>query len=75
VNCDKLSQTLPEFKPQWDARRGAEELYAAFQKVGLTLEEFEGPRYKRVAHVKHLLSTGRLDESLRWGTTPPASPM
>jgi len=66
VNCDKLLQTLPEFKPRWDAHRGAQELYAAFQKVGLTPEEFEGPRYKRVAHIKHLISTGRLDESLRW---------
>jgi len=66
VNCDKLLQTLPEFKPQWDARRGAQELYAAFRKVGLTPEEFEGSRYKRVAHIKHLISTGRLDESLRW---------
>ncbi len=66
VNCDKLPQTLPDFKPQWDARRGAQELYTTFQRVGLTLEEFEGSRYKRVAHVKHLLSTGRLDSALRW---------
>ncbi len=66
VESDKLARTLPEFKPQWDARRGAEELYAAFQKVGLSVEEFEGPRYKRVAHVKQLLDTGRLDETLRW---------
>jgi nucleoside-diphosphate-sugar epimerase len=66
VDCSKLAKTLPEFKPQWNARRGAEELYAAFQKVGLTLEDFEGPRYKRVAHIKHLLSTGRLDQTLRW---------
>jgi nucleoside-diphosphate-sugar epimerase len=66
VNCDKLPQTLPEFEPQWDARRGAQELYTTFQRVGLTLEEFEGSRYKRVAHIKHLLSTGRLDSALRW---------
>jgi nucleoside-diphosphate-sugar epimerase len=68
VESDKLAQTLSEFKPQWNARRGAEELSAAFQKVGLTLEEFEGPRYKRVAHIKQLLGTGRLDETLRWRT-------
>jgi nucleoside-diphosphate-sugar epimerase len=66
VECDKLAQRLSEFKPQWDARRGAEELYAAFQEVGLTLDEFEGPRYKRVSHIKQLLSTDRLDETLRW---------
>ncbi|TET83274.1 MAG: SDR family oxidoreductase [Anaerolineales bacterium] len=64
----KLAQTLPEFKPQWNARRGAEELYLAFQKVGLTLEEFEGSKYKRVAHIKQILGTGRLDGSLRWRT-------
>jgi nucleoside-diphosphate-sugar epimerase len=66
VKNKKLAQTLPEFKPQWNARRGAEELYAAFQKVGLTLEEFEGPRYKRVAHLKLMLDNGRLDETMRW---------
>ena len=66
VECDKLAQSLPEFKPQWDARRGAEELYEAYQEVGLSVEEFEGPRYKRVAHIKQLLGSGRLDEALRW---------
>ena len=64
----KLAQTLPEFKPQWNARRGAEELLFTFQKVGLTLEEFEGSKYKRVAHIKQILGTGRLDGSLRWRT-------
>jgi nucleoside-diphosphate-sugar epimerase len=67
VECDKLAQRLPEFKPQWDARRGAQELYEAYQRVGLSVEEFEGPRYKRVAHIRELLGSGRLDESLRWG--------
>jgi nucleoside-diphosphate-sugar epimerase len=66
VRSDKLAQTLPEFKPQWDARRGAQQLYAAFQDFGLTLEEFEGTRYKRVAHIKHLQSTGLLDGTMRW---------
>jgi len=64
----KLVQTLPEFKPQWNARRGAKELYTAFQRIGLTLEEFEGSKYKRVAHIKQMLGTGRLDKTLRWRT-------
>jgi nucleoside-diphosphate-sugar epimerase len=66
VNCSKLPRMVPEFEPQWDARRGARQLYAAFQEVGLTTEEFEGPKYKRVAYIRHLLSTGRLDETLRF---------
>ncbi|MCI0562692.1 MAG: SDR family oxidoreductase, partial [Nitrososphaera sp.] len=66
VDCGKLARTLPEFKPQWNARLGAEQLYAAYRKVGLTLEEFEGSKYKRIDHIKLLLQTGRLDANLRW---------
>ncbi|NER90145.1 MULTISPECIES: SDR family oxidoreductase [unclassified Moorena] len=74
VDCSKIIRTLPEFKPQWNAPRGAQELYQAYQTVGLTLEEFEGPRYQRIAHIKQLLSTGRLDQTLRWRTELPRSP-
>jgi nucleoside-diphosphate-sugar epimerase len=66
VDCSKILQTLPEFAPQWDARRGAAELYAAYQKIGLTLEEFEGPKYQRIARLQQLLATEQLDETLRW---------
>ncbi|MEQ9369393.1 MAG: SDR family oxidoreductase [Coleofasciculus chthonoplastes F3-SA18-01] len=31
VNCSKIAQMLPEFQPQWNARRGAKELYTCFQ--------------------------------------------
>lgn len=66
VDCNKIARALPEFKPQWTARRGAEELYTAFQHHGLTLEEFEGPRYKRIAHIKELLQREELDVRLHW---------
>ena len=66
VNCDRLPHVLSSFQTQWDAHRGAKELYEAYKKYRLTLEEFEGPKYQRIAHIKHLLSTGQLDESLRW---------
>lgn len=66
VNCDKICRTLHEYKPQWTARRGIEQLYAEYKKVGLVLEEFEGPRFMRIAHIKQLLEKGELDENLRW---------
>jgi nucleoside-diphosphate-sugar epimerase len=69
VDSAKLHRTVKEFKPQWNARRGAEQLYEAYQKVGLQLEDFEGPRYKRIAHIRKLLSIGHLDETLRWRQT------
>ena len=66
VDCGKLARTLPDFKTEWNARRGVEELYDAYKRVGLTLEEFQGPRYMRIKHIQDLLGDGRLDQTLRW---------
>lgn len=64
VDCNRIALELPGFKPQWTARRGAEQLYAAYKAVGLTLEEFEGETFNRIAHVKKLVRDGVLDEDL-----------
>ncbi|MGD8868655.1 MAG: SDR family oxidoreductase, partial [Gemmatimonadales bacterium] len=48
VNCDKLARTLHEFKPQWTARRGVQQLYQEYKSRGLSLEEFEGPKFMRI---------------------------
>lgn len=66
VDFTKISEKLPEFQPQWDARKGAQELYEAYRQVDLKLDEFEGPKYKRIDHIKQLLSSGSLDSTLRW---------
>ncbi len=66
VDCSKIIRTLLEFQPQWDAYKGVKELYRAYQKVGLTLEEFEGQKYKRIAHIQELLRTRQIDTTLRW---------
>jgi nucleoside-diphosphate-sugar epimerase len=66
VDCNKIALTLHEFKPQWTARRGIEELYETYKRVGLTLEDFEGERYKRITHIMKLVESGRLDQALRW---------
>jgi nucleoside-diphosphate-sugar epimerase len=65
VNFDKIASVLRAFKPQWDARRGAEQLYSAYRSAGLTLEEFEGPRYQRIAHIQKLIADGVLGADLR----------
>jgi len=69
VDCNLLSRTVHGFKPQWTVRLGVEQLLEAYQRVGLTLDDFEGPRFKRIGHVKQLLDDGRLDATLRWTTT------
>ncbi len=62
----KITKVLPSFQPQWTARKGAEQMYEAYKKIGLTLDDFEGPRYKRIDHIRQLLSSGKLDQTLRW---------
>jgi nucleoside-diphosphate-sugar epimerase len=66
VDFGKIKTTLPEFTPQWNARRGVQQLYDAFRKAGMTREDFEGPRYRRIDRIKQLLVTGQLDTRLRW---------
>ncbi len=65
VNFDKIARALPAFQPEWDARRGAKQLYDAYRTSSLTLEEFEGPRYQRIAHIEKLLADGVIDQELR----------
>jgi nucleoside-diphosphate-sugar epimerase len=66
VDFSKIERELPGFKPAWTAWRGADELYEAYQQVALQQVDFEGPRFKRIDHIKGLLSSGRLGEDLRW---------
>jgi nucleoside-diphosphate-sugar epimerase len=66
VDCTKIARTFPEFKPEWDARRGARQLHEAYQEVGLRLDDFEGTRFRRIKHLKKLMASGRIDENLRW---------
>jgi nucleoside-diphosphate-sugar epimerase len=66
VDCNKIARTLHGFKPEWTARRGVEQLYLAYRAIGLQLEDFEGPRFMRIAHVRKLVAEGLLDPDLRW---------
>jgi nucleoside-diphosphate-sugar epimerase len=61
----KIARALPDFKPRWDVRRGAEELFAAYRQIALTLADLEGPKYKRIGHFKQLIEAG-LGADPRW---------
>jgi len=65
VDCSLLPKTVPAFDPQWTVAKGVKELYDSYQKVGVTLEEFEGERYMRLAHLQKLMKDGILDDQLR----------
>ncbi|WP_054944357.1 MULTISPECIES: NAD-dependent epimerase/dehydratase family protein [Novosphingobium] len=64
VDCNYIARRLHAFKPQWTCRRGVEQLFAAFTSSGLTVEQFEGPRFKRIAHIQQRIREGSLNEDL-----------
>lgn len=66
VNFDKYARTFSGYKLCWNARRGVQHIYESYRRHGLQKDEYEGPQYKRISQLKYLLSTGQLDENLRW---------
>ena len=66
INCDKIQRVVPGFEPQWTARKGAQELFEAYRVAVLTTKDIEQGRYARIVNIQRLLSSGRLDQSLRW---------
>lgn len=71
IDCSRLRQVLPAFQPQWNARKGAQQLYEAYRTIGLTLEDLESGRYLRIRHIRKLMECGRLDADLRWQPVVP----
>ena len=67
VNCDKLATTiLGGFELEWTVAAGVEELFEAYQRWGLTLEQLEGSRFMRVLHIKDMLAATRISDDHRW---------
>ena len=66
VDFKKYTDTFQDLPLQWNARKGAQQILDSYKKYGLEKDEYEGVKYKRIAHIKHLLSEGLLDETLRW---------
>ena len=72
VSCEKIARVLPAFRPQWDARKGARELYDSFKSAGIVAADLKGDTYFRVNHIRRLLESGQLDSSLHWTAATPA---
>lgn len=66
VDCSKIQRVLPEFRPRWNARMGAQQLYDAYRSVGLSADDLQGSRYSRIGHIRGLIAQGRLDSGLHW---------
>jgi nucleoside-diphosphate-sugar epimerase len=66
VNCDRIANDVPDFRLDWDVRRGIEQLYAAFVEYGLNAEDLTGPRFQRIHRIMRLRENGLLDDEIRF---------
>jgi len=69
VDFSKYARAFPDHLPRWNVRRGAQQIYESYRAFGLKRDEYEGPRYKRIAQIISLLEGGQLDKTLRWRGT------
>ncbi len=71
VKFDKIHSLLPGFSCDWDARRGAAQLHALFNRIAFTTELFNARPFTRLKMIEHLLRTGQIDASFFWKPIDP----
>jgi nucleoside-diphosphate-sugar epimerase len=62
----KFARSFPGFRFKWNAVSGAAELCQAYQKAGLTEQDYRDKKFTRLKWLRYLLDSGRLDGDLRW---------
>ncbi|BAY28646.1 NAD-dependent epimerase/dehydratase [Nostoc carneum NIES-2107] len=68
VSFDKINKNLPGFKCEWDARRGAQQLYNVFKQIDMTREVFESRGFTRLKQLEYLIRTQQIDQDFFWRT-------
>jgi nucleoside-diphosphate-sugar epimerase len=74
VSFDRIRRELPGFEPGWNVRAGVLELVDAYTRAGLTAEDFDSSRFKRLLRIRELQEGGWLDSQLRWTSAPDEAP-
>ncbi|BAZ01554.1 NAD-dependent epimerase/dehydratase [Tolypothrix tenuis PCC 7101] len=68
VSFDKINKNLPGFKCEWDAQRGAQQLYNVFKQIDMTREVFESRGFTRLKQLEYLIRTQQIDQDFFWRT-------
>lgn len=61
-----LGELAEWYQPSWTLERGAAELVSLFRDAGFTEADFRGRKTNRLAQLKALGDSSRLDAELRW---------
>jgi nucleoside-diphosphate-sugar epimerase len=66
VSFDKIHRVLPEFACQWDARKGAQQLYQVFEQIKMEADTFGFRAFTRLKQLQHLIAAGQIDDQFYW---------
>jgi len=63
---DKIASKLPGFRCEWNARRGAEELYNLFKRIEISTDTYQFRTFTRLKQLRYLTNTHQVDEEFVW---------
>lgn len=66
VNFDKITNNLPGFSCDWNAKKGAEQLHSVFKQIDMSAETFKAKPFTRLKQLKYLISTNQIDDEFFW---------
>jgi nucleoside-diphosphate-sugar epimerase len=66
VSFEKIRERLPDFKCDWSARSGAEQLHGIFRQVDMTSVVFNDRAFTRLKQLEYLLRTQQIDQRFFW---------
>jgi len=66
VSFEKINTTLPGFKCDWDAQRGAQQLFDLFTQIDLTEDTFLSRGFTRLKQLEYLIRTQQIDQNFFW---------
>jgi len=66
VSFEKINTLLPGFKCDWDAQRGAQQLFNLFRQIQMTQDTFLFRGFTRLKQLEYLIRTEQLDQDFFW---------
>jgi nucleoside-diphosphate-sugar epimerase len=66
VSFEKINTLLPGFKCDWNAERGAKQLFDVFQKIDMQEETFTDKGFTRLKQLEYLIRTQQIDQDFFW---------
>lgn len=66
VSFEKINKTLPGFKCEWNAARGAQQLFDLFTRIDMTEDIFLSRGFTRLKQLEYLIRTQQIDKDFFW---------